>query len=535
MHLYRPTRARLQNVSGVPSREALSVLNNPPYPGAPMPPVGPEDWPWPRGFLWGTQAASTQEEGGGTITPDGKKIGDPIDNNFIEAVRKEPWHVADRSIPLPGLNEWNRLGEHIDELQALGCNADAFSIDWSRIEPVDGGPFDDQAMAHYLRKIDLDIANGLEPIITLLHYAIPQWLAEKGGILAPEAVERFERFSRYVVEKVGDRDIRYWNTLNEPNALAGMSYGMGEWPPFEKNPFKFFEAMGATLRLHAAGARAIREVQAERGKTAMISIAHNMRPFHPHHKWNPLDWLVAKIPDYTINHWFIDSVQAGGVIKPWGVEPIEGLKDSFDWIGLNYYVRDVMKFKVGGSRFGVAEVVRDPALPVTTYPDDNTYDPDGVYETLMDLWGQFHLPIMITEYGPCDTTHRAPNGELVDELRPRYLIDFAADLHHAMDRGVEVLGAMLWARTDNWEWTAGERPKFGLISFDWASGAREFKFSAKVFRRLRLGVPAAWRTAQNEQNPVERDPYSRAAAERAGLPGPASQPAERAGQGLGAA
>jgi beta-glucosidase len=518
-----------------------------PHHGDPLPAPAPGDLRFPDGFLWGAQTAPTQVEGGG------------LDNNMIEWAKGDPKRVADGSTPLPGLDHWNRLDADYADLAANGHNAHAFAIDWSRIEPVEGH-FDQAAMDHYRREIEISRARGMEPIITLLHYAIPNWLVAKGGILNDQAPELFERFSRHVVEQVGDQ-VTWWNTLNEPNALAGMSYMEGAWPPGEKNVIHFFQAMGATLKLHAAGARAIRAVSAEHGREARISIAHNLRPIHPKQAHNPLDIVAAAVPDYIINRWFLNSVKAGrpklgigGSFLGLGdFKKIDGLKDSFDWVGLNYYTRNYMhvalpfldnkKPKAAGTRriklksavamtasvrpaesksplpSGILQMTPIRGEPQTTYPEDTTFDPDGLYEAAANVWGQFRKPIIITESGVPDTTTRAADGTLVDALRPRFLIDHAAVMRHLIDDGVPVIGYMHWTDWDNWEWVAGWQPKFGLFSFDPKTGLREAKYGASIFKTLaeRNAVPESWLTAENRQSPVDRDPFSRGAALDAGI------------------
>jgi beta-glucosidase len=535
VHSKARPRSKLRTVaarSGVQNAAAEEFLNHPPHPGDAIPAPAADDWTFPdqdvfgtgskRTFLWGVQDSATQNEGGGTIDADGTKHGEPIDNNFIDAVLKDPSRVADKSVPLPGNDDWNRTAEKCQELKEMGCNAYGLTIDWARIFPVDGGPPDQAAMDHYLDAFELYIANGIEPVVTFIQYAFPKYYVARGGILADDFVSGFDKYVRYVMDQIGKRglNITLYNTINEPNAMAGMTYLEGQWPPFEQDLLKFGKAMVATLKLHAAGYTAIHEVAAQYGKKPQVSIAHNMRPFHPLHGWNPLDVVVTALPDYVINHWFLDSVQQGSPAWIPFASDIPGLKDSFDWIGLNYYVRDVMYATPGGSRMGVADVKRNPNLPVTTYPDDNTYDPDGMYECLMDLWGQFHKPIMITEWGVDDTTSRAPDGELVDQLRPRHQIDTYANLIHFSRRVPGALfGALQWTQEDDWEWVQGYEQKSGLIAFDRTTGIREPKFSLKVFRRLAQGLPKAWRTGWNETNPVERDQYAKAAAENAGLPG----------------
>jgi len=456
---------------------------------------------FPEGFLWGTQTAPTQVEGAG------------IDNNMIEWARSDLGRIGDRSVPLPGLDHWNRLEEDYSHLGLNGHNAHGFGIDWARVEPREG-EFDQAAIDHYRREVEICRANGMEPIVTLLHYAIPNWLMAKGGILAPDASALFERFCRVVVDGVGE-DVTWWNTLNEPNALASMSYMLGVWPPAETSLVRFLRAMGATLRLHAAGARSIRSVQNGRGRLSMISLAHNMRPMHPANHWNPLDRMVAKVPDYLVNRWLLNSIEHGRPMFGFafgGDGPIEGLAGSVDWIGLNYYTRNKLSFNpITGDYLYFAGMKAVRGHPPTTYPSANTYDPDGLYETAVDVWNQFRLPIMITESGISDLSAVNGDGVLVDQLRPRYLVDSAAVMHHLISEGVPIIGYLHWTDWDNWEWAEGWRPKFGLFGFDPETGERRDKFGATVFKTIvsRNAIPEAWLTAENRQSPAERDGYAK--------------------------
>ena len=46
----------------------------------------------------------------------------------------------------------------------------------------------------------------------------PGWLADRGGVLAPEFPERFAEFSAKVVRRLasGPAHVKWWLTLNEP-------------------------------------------------------------------------------------------------------------------------------------------------------------------------------------------------------------------------------------------------------------------------------------------------------------------------------
>jgi beta-glucosidase len=51
--------------------------------------------------------------------------------------------------------------------------------------------------------------------MTLHHFTIPRWLADKGGWDHGEIEKHFVRYVKRVVDAYGDL-VRWWITLNEP-------------------------------------------------------------------------------------------------------------------------------------------------------------------------------------------------------------------------------------------------------------------------------------------------------------------------------
>jgi beta-glucosidase len=100
---------------------------------------------FPKDFIWSAATAGHQVEGNNTNS----------DCWFLENVTptifKEPSGKACNSYEL-----WQT---DIDLAKGLSLNAYRFSIEWARIEPVEG-TFDEKELAHYEAIIDYCIANG---------------------------------------------------------------------------------------------------------------------------------------------------------------------------------------------------------------------------------------------------------------------------------------------------------------------------------------------------------------------------------------
>ena len=94
---------------------------------------------------------------------------------------------------------------------------------------------------------------------------------------------------------------------------------------------------------------------------------------------------------------------------------------------------------------------------------------------MLGIAGRFGLPVIITENGLAD-------GD--DNQRPSHLVRHLRVLRQAMsDRVARVQGYMHWSLFDNFEWSAGYFPRFGLFRID-SRGNRRARPSAGVFARI---------------------------------------------------
>src|SRR5690606_23113289 len=78
------------------------------------------------------------------------------------------------------VDHFNRYEQDIALAEQLGVNSFRFSIEWSRIEPEEGA-WDAKAITHYRRYLQAIKQAGMQPIVTLFHFTLPVWFADKGG------------------------------------------------------------------------------------------------------------------------------------------------------------------------------------------------------------------------------------------------------------------------------------------------------------------------------------------------------------------
>jgi beta-glucosidase/6-phospho-beta-glucosidase/beta-galactosidase/ABC-type amino acid transport substrate-binding protein len=166
----------------------------------------------------------------------------------------------------------NRYAEDIERARNLGCRAFRFSIAWSRVEPAPG-EFSEEAFAHYGELIRTIRAAGMEPVVTLHHWTWPLHVEKRGGMIADGFPQWFRRYAAETARRLGS-DVRYWITINEPNALPFGYFKFG-WqrhypmPPGleEASAEQQVEAVGRLMRnlflAHTAAREEIRAIHPE--------------------------------------------------------------------------------------------------------------------------------------------------------------------------------------------------------------------------------------------------------------------------------
>jgi len=199
---------------------------------------------FPKDFLWGAATSAHQVEGNNhNDWSEWEKENVPRLAREAESVFshvpgwKERFgaEAADPQNYISGAaaDHYHRYEQDFDIAKSLGHNAHRFSIEWSRIEPEEG-KFDEGAIGHYRSVLLALRERGMEPFVRLWHWTLPLWLAERGGVLAPDFSTSFARYSQLIAERLGGLST-FWITLNEPTSIISMAYTRNEWPPQKGN------------------------------------------------------------------------------------------------------------------------------------------------------------------------------------------------------------------------------------------------------------------------------------------------------------
>jgi beta-glucosidase len=372
---------------------------------------------FPDGFLWGTATAAHQVEGGNW-------------NNDWWAWEHQPGSgCAEPSGD--ACDHWHRWPEDVSMLAGLGFGAYRFSLEWSRIEPEEG-EFSRAALDHYRRMCAGCWEAGLEPVVTFHHFTTPRWVAARGGWADPATAERFARFCERAARHLGDLVGRAC-TINEPNIVAHHGYLSGVFPPGERDPDLRRRVAGVFADAHG---RAVAAIKAGPGDPPVgLTLAMS-------------DWQTV----------------AGGEARRDALREedeqvfLEAARDD-DFIGVQTYTR---------RRIG-PDGMLDPEAGVPRTIMGYEFWPQALGATIRRAAEVTGVPVLVTENGVAT----ADDAERIEYIRRA----LAAVLGCLAD-GVDVRGYLYWSALDNFEWSHGYGPTFGLVAVDRATQVRTPKPSA---------------------------------------------------------
>ncbi len=420
--------------------------------------------PWPADFLWGTASSAHQIEGGNTN-----------DWTRFEAGKG---HIGRGETSAVAADGWSRMLDDVALMTSLRANAYRFSIEWSRLEPV-AGRWDEAAWERYGALVTRLRAQRITPMVTLLHFTLPLWMADRGGVAAPGFPERFGRFAAEAGRRLGP-GVDLWVTLNEPIVQVYMGYLSGQWPPERNSPEEALAAVRGLLKAHTAAARALRA--ADPG--CRVGVANNLMRLEPRSRLMLTDWLAAAVVDEFWNWSFPDAVRDGRArVRLPGAsldERMPELAGSVDFFGLNYYFRYRVRLAPGSPDFVSFEPGPGVRSDLAGEPPVGDSPPEALLLLMREAARRYRLPIYVTEGGISDESG-TKRGPLIRGQ--------ATAISRALAEGIPVKGYLHWSLYDNFEWEKGYRPRFGLFRVDRGTLARTPAAGAEAFTALAPGSP----------------------------------------------
>lgn len=393
-------------------------------------------------FLWGAATAAHQIEGGNV-------------NSDYWVMEQVPGTYF-REPSGDTCDSWNRWRDDLALVKAGGMNAYRFSVEWARIEP-EPGQFSAAALEHYRRICMTAREMGIEPVVTLHHFTSPRWIAARGGWENPEVADRYARYAERASRAL-DGAVSWICTMNEPNAQVTSKV-------MQREPWD----IEAQLRAKAAKA-----VGSDRFHMYFLGDSFKVRDncIAAHRKGR--EAIKAALPGARVG---LTLALQELVASPGG----EALyRRIYDNARAPFYEAVKGDDFIGVQTYNLSRVGPDGYLPAITPAaerDMSGFDapPSALAATVREAHRESGVPVMVTENG-------INTGD--DALRVRHLRATIGALAKEVDSGLPLLGYMHWSLIDNFEWSSGYVPRFGLSEVDRTTFRRSPKPSLAAYRHL---------------------------------------------------
>ncbi|MGW5416695.1 GH1 family beta-glucosidase [Actinomadura geliboluensis] len=424
----------------------------------------------PEGFRWGVATAAYQIEG--AVDEDGR--GPSTWDTFA----RTPGRVRDGHTGDVACDHYHRWPEDVALMGGLGVDAYRFSIAWPRVQPSGSGPVNAKGLDFYDRLVDGLLAAGISPAATLYHWDLPQPLEDAGGWLERDTAYRFAEFSYLAAERLADR-VDMWITLNEPVVVMAYGYAFGVYAPGRALMLDALPTAHHQLLAHGLAVTALRSRNAR-----AVGLTNHYSP-----AWaaSPADQPAADAFDMFMNRLFTDPVLLGRYPDLMGDAPyirsadMSVIASPIDFLGVNYYQPTRLATPAEGPLpFEITDITEYPTTgmgwPIV---------PDAFLSLLRTLDTRYDLPpLYITENGCSFPDEIGADGTVDDSSRIAFMDAHIKAMRTAVDEGIDVRGYFAWSLLDNFEWSEGYHPRFGLVHVDYATQKRTPKKSYGWYRDL---------------------------------------------------
>ena len=444
---------------------------------------------FPKNFLWGASTSAYQVEG--AYNEDGKGLS-----------------VQDTKEPFPGTPDFKVSSDHYHHYKEdvalfaeMGFKTYRFSIAWTRIIPNGVGDVNPKGIEFYNNLINELLSHGIEPLVTMYHFDLPDALQREGGWSNRKTADAFVNYAKVLFENFGDR-VKYWLTINEQNMMILHGGAIGTVNDGVENVEKELYKQNHHMMLAQAQTMKLCHNMCPKAK---IGPAPNISSIYPVSS-RPEDILAASNQS-SIRNWLYLDMAVHGRYNPiaWsymvekGIEPtiedgdMEILKGGNpDFIAFNYYctgtaeeskIDDKEVSTQGGDQqiavgdLGVYKGASNPNLEKTQFGWE--IDPIGFRNTLREVYERYNLPIIITENGLGAYDNVEENDTINDDYRIDYLRKHIEQARLAITDGVDLIGYCPWSAIDLISTHQGFKKRYGFIYVN------RDEFDLKDLRRIR--------------------------------------------------
>lgn len=373
---------------------------------------------------------------------------------------------------LDAVDHYNRYEEDIKMVAEAGLNAYRFSIEWARIEPKQG-VYDENEIEHYRKVLTCCRENGVEPIVTMMHFTSPKWLIENGGWENEATVEAFKNYCQYVTEQLGDL-MHYVCTINEANMGIQVAAISARYRA---------QMMAKMQRMQQGGAEEKKDLEgtAQVGMNFNDMMANMQKQKEENVEIFGTDTLQTFVSARTPEGDMLvirahqaaraamkavkPELQIGLTLSLHDIQAQEGGEETAakEWVDeFTHYVPYIKEDDFFGlQNYSRSLIGPNGILPVPEGAEitqmDYEYYPEGLEHVIRRVYEEMPMPIMVTENGIATAD---------DTRRVAYIQTAMKGVENCIQDGIPVKGYMYWSMMDNFEWQKGFGMTFGLISVD---------------------------------------------------------------------
>jgi beta-glucosidase len=326
-----------------------------------------------------------------------------------------------------GTYSWSDYDKDIAAMRQIGVTHARIGIEWARIEPR-AGVWNEEAIEHYISMIRKLEAAHIEPVVTLWHFTMPDWLVDQSSPsrtrwLNPAFEENWEAYVDRITKALAPY-VTIFVPQNEPNGDVNLGWIAGQWPP---GVWLDFKDRNRATRVSIKSFRAASDIIRRNVPGAKVIAIESLNYFQHFFPYDPTDALYHATQRADLDH-------------------LDGVADKCDLIGMNYYYTELASPITAltiGQRSG-------PGITMLGWK----IEPVGLRREVNLVWSRYRKPIVVTENGIA-TTH--------DLRRIKYMLDHLVELDRAREQDhCDVRGYFAWTLADNYEWQYGYNGPFGL-------------------------------------------------------------------------
>lgn len=441
----------------------------------------------PKNFLWGGAVAAHQVEGGWNEGGKGVSICDVLSGGSVNEDRvitgdiKNGYYYPNHE----ATDFYHHYKEDVALFAEMGFKCFRTSIAWTRIFPNgDETKPNEAGLQFYDDLFDELLKYGIEPVITLSHFEMPNHLVkEYGGWANRKVIDFFVHYSETVMKRYKNK-VKYWMTFNEINNQKNHQYPLFGYccsgvvfNDYERPEEVMYQVVHHELVASAKVVKLGHQINPDFKIGCMISFVP-LYPFSCH----PDDIMYAQesmhdrylfgdvhmrgeYPAYALKEW-----ERKGYHIEMAPEDAQTLKEGCcDYVGFSYYMSNAVKadqVAAGNGITGFAGSVPNPYVKASDWGWQ--IDPVGLRFALNALYERYQKPLFIVENGFGAFDKVEENGEINDDYRIAYLKAHIEQMKKAVTvDGVDLIGYTPWGCLDCVSFTTGEyRKRYGFIHVD---------------------------------------------------------------------